>query len=434
MRRPSVLFLNRVYPPGRGATGRVLRDLARSFAREGWNVTVITTGLKALKERDGGVRVIRLKSAGKPGSAFGYAIVWLKILFVALRLSKTDLVVSMSDPPFLVSAGQIVKRIKGARHIHWCQDLYPDVFPAINVIFPAFVMKAMKSLTRANMKRADKVVVIGRCMAERLTVDGITPGHITIIPNWPDFELAPLPDDIGQFNGHGVEPQTSRGVRGDFRPFDQQHKQGQKFRVLYAGNLGKAHPIKTIVQAASMLAEEHPEIEFVFVGDGPRFERLARERAKRHLDNIRLMPYQPLGKLRAVMESGDVHVVSMKHEAAGAIVPCKLYSALAAQRPCIFIGPSQSESAMVVKDFKAGAIVAQGDAASLASEIKRYCLSADDWFAAHNGAREAAQVFVPKDAIKAWVDRAWAVVEPGMDGAGKPPKQEQEQGRAQEAA
>ena len=62
MRRPTILFMNRVYPPVRGATGRVLRDLAKSFAREGWHVTIITTGPKASKERDGGIRIIRVKA------------------------------------------------------------------------------------------------------------------------------------------------------------------------------------------------------------------------------------------------------------------------------------------------------------------------------------------------------------------------------------
>jgi hypothetical protein len=48
---PSVLFLNRVYPPVRGATGRVLRDLARSFAADGWSVTVLTTGPERSKKK-----------------------------------------------------------------------------------------------------------------------------------------------------------------------------------------------------------------------------------------------------------------------------------------------------------------------------------------------------------------------------------------------
>ena len=42
--KPSVLLINRVYPPAKGATGRVLRDLAQEMARAGWTVSVLTTG------------------------------------------------------------------------------------------------------------------------------------------------------------------------------------------------------------------------------------------------------------------------------------------------------------------------------------------------------------------------------------------------------
>jgi len=120
MRRPTVLFINRVYPPVRGASGRVLCDLARSFAREGWQVTVITTGPKAVTERDGTVKVIRVKASEKPSSAISYAIIWLKMLFAALRLPATNLLVTMTDPPMLVIVGQLIKIFKKNRHVHWC--------------------------------------------------------------------------------------------------------------------------------------------------------------------------------------------------------------------------------------------------------------------------------------------------------------------------
>ena len=153
-------------------TGRVLRDLARSFAREGWQVTVITTGPKALTERDGAVRVIRLKGSEKPGGLLGYFWIWLKILFTALRLPATHLLVTMTDPPLLVLAGRIICALKKNRHIHWCQDLYPDLFPALDMRIPGFIVRALQKRTRRAMKKADKVIVIGRCMARHLSCDG----------------------------------------------------------------------------------------------------------------------------------------------------------------------------------------------------------------------------------------------------------------------
>lgn len=403
MRRPTVLFLNRVYPPSRGASGRVLRDLARNMAREGWQVTVITTGEKSITERDGAVRVIRIKSRGKPRGMLGYIWIWLRLFIAALKLPKTHLLVTMTDPPLLVIAGNIVSFFKRNKHIHWCQDLYPDLFAALKIKMPGFLSTVLKNLSRSAMKSADKVIVIGRCMARHLSFDGFDPKQITVIPNWPDQELVRPANDKA----------PSRPVRSvdGARDHSEQYKHGPRFRVLYAGNIGKAHPVEGILQAAANLNETHPDIEFVFVGDGPRHEMINRERVKRHLDNVRLLPYQPASRLKALMESGDVHLVSMDEEAAGMLVPVKFYSSLSAHRPCIFIGPAQSETAKVIADFNAGSVVPQGNFMMLEQEIRQYRENSDKWFAAYEGAKNASGIFLPKESISAWIERAWAIIE-----------------------
>ena len=407
MQRPSVLFINRVYPPVRGASGRVLRDLARSFARDGWQVTVITTGPKAMSERDGAVRVIRVKGAEKPRYGLVYLWILLKLFWAAFRLPKTHLIITLTDPPFLAVVGHVLKKIKRNKHIHWCLDLYPDVFPALGVSLPDFIANGLKAMVRKAMRGAEKVVVIGRCMAERLSGDGFDAKQITVIPNWPDFELV---EDGQPHEYHGVH--DAEGVR----KYEDQHKHGPRFRVLYAGNIGRAHPVSSIIDAAEILNDTHPDVEFVFVGDGPRHDFVNRERAKRHLDNIRLLPYQPASRLRSLMESGDVHLVSMDACAAGMIVPVKLYASIAANRPCVFVGPQNSEAASVIRDFKAGSIVAQDDSVALAEVIRQYRENSDKWFGAFEGAKEAALVFRPEDAIDAWIKRARSTVYAGIDG------------------
>lgn len=405
MRRPSVLFINRVYPPVRGATGRVLRDLARSFARLGWQVTVITTGEKALSERDGAVRVIRVKGAAKPVGMFGYGCVLVKLLWTAMFLPKTHLVVTMTDPPFVVLIGHLLKRVKGVRHIHWCQDLFPDVFPAIGVKMPRFVIGVFKALTRKAMLSCDKVVVIGRCMAKLLSYDGFDPKQLILIPNWSDAELVKSSQIDGGDDGFRAEDFEG------YRPYDHQRKHGPKFRILYAGNIGLAHPVTTILDAAEILNQTHEDIEFVFVGDGPRHDFINKQRAQRHLQNIKLLPYQPSSRLRDLMESGDVHLISMHEKAEGMIVPIKLYAALAVHRPCVLVGSGGSETAQVIGDFNLGEVVAQGDSVKLAEVIRQYRENSDKWFQSYEGAKVASEVFVPRESIKAWLERAKAVVE-----------------------
>jgi glycosyltransferase involved in cell wall biosynthesis len=381
-----------------------LRDLARSFARAGWQVTVITTGPKAMSERDGAVRVIRVKGSEKPGGALSYGCIFMKLLWAALRLPKTDVVVTLTDPPFLAIAGRVTSRFKKNRHIHWCQDLYPDVFPALGYKYPAFLMAFLKKQVRGAMKRADKVVVIGRCMARHLSRDGFDPKQISVIPNWPDMELVSPPGE------EGLAPLRVSAIEG-YRAYEEQRKHGPKFRVLYAGNIGRAHPVETILAAAEILNESHPDIEFVFVGDGPRHNFINQERSRRNLENIRLLPYQPASRLKDLMESGDVHLISMHEAAAGMIVPVKLYSALSVHRPCILVGPSACETAKVIEDFKAGSVVPQGEVKRLAEDIRQLRENSDKWFTAYEGAMAASEVFVPQDAIDAWIERAWGVVD-----------------------
>ncbi len=409
MRRPTILFMNRVYPPVHGATGRVLRDLAESFAREGWHVTVVSAGERAGEERRNGVRIIRVKGAERPSNVFVYMLIWLKMLIMALRLKGRHVVVSMSDPPLVVVAGSIVARIKKSRHINWCHDVYPEVMPALGMAVPNFLMDIFVFLRRRAMKKCDKVIVNGRCMARYLAQDGLDMPHISMIPNWPDIDLT----DPERIESEGVsykEPDPDM-----LRPFDRLLKSERKFRVLYAGNLGRAHPFDTILDAAEILKEKNKDIEIVFVGGGARYDDLVEERAKRGLDNIRMLPFQPAKNLRDVMESGDVHLVTLKDEAAGFMVPSKLYSGLAVGRPCILIGPRESETAKVIRDFEAGYVVAEGDGESLAEAIATMRDDGDAWFSAHHGAIQARQVFTPKDSITAWMDRTWDVVKDDLE-------------------
>lgn len=396
--RPSILFINRVYPPERGATGRMLRDLAKYFSRNGWQVQILTTGPRALRELDGAVKVTRVKGPEKPRMGFGYIGVWLKLLFALRRLPKADVVVSMTDPPLACGIGVVAASRMKARHVHWCQDVYPDILPALGLRLPSFAMRFFKALSMRWMKRADKVIAIGRCMGKYLSENGVPAKRISVIPNWPDMELTDGGNALTDGNRHNV-PSTVESAK----PYSEQIKTDQKFRILYAGNIGLAHPMQTILEATKSLNQTNPEIEFVFVGEGPRFNRISSYRAEHGLENIRLLPYQPNSRLREVMESGDVHIISMAHQATGLMVPSKLYSALSVHRPVLFVGPARTEIYKVLRDFQAGDAVEQGDVAALIDTILKYRNDGEAWFAAHEGAKKASEVFTPTDSMQAWI-------------------------------
>ena len=109
---PSILFINRVYPPSYGATGEMLRDIAESLAGRGWDVSVLCTGEagepKSVKR--GGVFIYRAGAALSRRSvilrAASYSLMIPWLLARALLLRRTDLVVTMTDRLFQAQQGR----------------------------------------------------------------------------------------------------------------------------------------------------------------------------------------------------------------------------------------------------------------------------------------------------------------------------------------
>ena len=240
VRKPSVIFFNRAYPPVRGATGRMLRDLAQAFSADGWDVTVVTTGPQNNKENDGNVRIVRVRAGGgRRWSLFAFVKLWFKFLVTGMILPRHDLIVTMSDPPLFVVAGRILARRKKSRHINWCQDLYPDLLPALGMHIPRGLMQWFKVMSRRAMKSCDKVVVIGRCMARHLTHGGMDPRRIAVIPNWYDSELISMNGRRGMTAASAAARHRplARAMEAA-RPYSQLFRDDErKFRVLYAGNM-----------------------------------------------------------------------------------------------------------------------------------------------------------------------------------------------------
>ncbi|HEX9951897.1 MAG TPA: glycosyltransferase family 4 protein [Rubricoccaceae bacterium] len=342
---PRVRFVNRVFPPAAGATGLYLAEMADALAAHGWAVDVVTgpaPGAPAVETRPSGVTVRRVgreveKGRGTVRRALGYAAFFPRALAAAARAPRPDVIVLKTDPPLLATLGPTLRRLTGARIVLWAQDVYPDVAEALGVLPPGGVTaRALGRLAAHALRRADAVVAIGRCMAERLESRGAR--SVTVIPNW-----APA--------GIRVLPRAGN-------PFRAEHGLGDAFVAMYSGNLGLAHPVGALLDAAGALAETHPEALVVFVGDGPQRAWAEAEVGRRSLANVRFIPFQPAARLAESLGAADVHLVAMEEALAGLVVPSKLYGALAAGRPVVFVGPEASEAARLVREHACGTVVA----------------------------------------------------------------------------
>ena len=80
-----------------------------------------------------------------------------------------------------------------------------------------------------------------------------------------------------------------------------------------------------------------------------------------------------------------MHLISLKPNLEGLIVPSKYYGIAAAGRPVIFVGHPEGELARIIKDSKTGFVIRDGDGVGLSEAIQTLALNPK--LAAEQGAR-----------------------------------------------
>jgi glycosyltransferase involved in cell wall biosynthesis len=71
----------------------------------------------------------------------------------------------------------------------------------------------------------------------------------------------------------------------------------------------------------------------------------------------------------------DVHIVSLRPELEGLIVPSKFYGCIASGRPVIFLGAENGELARVIRELHCGGVVSANAPDALAHLIEEYAAS-----------------------------------------------------------
>jgi glycosyltransferase involved in cell wall biosynthesis len=170
-----------------------------------------------------------------------------------------------------------------------------------------------------------------------------------VIPNWERSEAFPA--------GNGPPPWEGAGI-----------DLAGRFIVLYPGNAGYGHDLRTVVEAAERLRGE--PVTLLFVGGGTRHAWLRREAARRNLDTLALHEYVPPEQRRAVLARADLALISLDERALGVMSPSKLHSCLGAALPVLYIGPAGSNVDEAIDRFGCGLRLSPGDATALADTIR----------------------------------------------------------------
>lgn len=390
----KITFVNRFYWPEKPATGQLLTDLAEGLVARGFTVEVITSrgdGQLPQEESRRGVRIVRPRGtrwagrAGSLGKAVDFAVFWIcAVAWVWRRTRRGDLVVAMTDPPLLGAGVQCAAHSKGARCVHWVQDIYPEI--AIRLAGLA-LLRVLTPLRDATWRGADACVTLGHDMDARLGAAGVDPRRRSIVPNWA-LEDSGTPD--------AAQVQALR----------QAWQLEGRFVLLYSGNLGRVHALEPLLELAAELQPD-PHLALVFVGDGAQRRPLEEAAASRGLTNVRFFPPQPRDALAATLALADVQLVTLRADCADLVFPSKLYGAAASGRPLVFVGPVDCEVARLVRAQRMGLVADPAGMKALAAEVRG--LARDE--AARAAAGRQAGAFAAAHSATSAIDRWTAICE-----------------------
>lgn len=359
-----VLLLNQVFYPDVAATAQHAHDLARHLTAQGHEVVAVASrsmygekgGSLPKRETVDGIEIHRVGKSlfGKAGIVarlVDFLLFYVAATIRVFTMKRPDVVVCFTTPPFIALVGWLVRLLRGSRYVYWLMDMYPDIAVACGVMKEkGLLTRFFEGLNRFCLRKADAVVVLGRCMQDRVLGKGIDGSKVRHIGVWSDQDE--------------VKP-----IERMANPYRAEWELGDRVAVMYSGNFGLGHDVETMCEAAAALADDD-RIRFVFVGGGKKKATVEDFVRSRGLKNVVLAPYQPREKLDQSLSCADVHLASMIPGAEGTIVPCKLFGIMAAGRPAVFIGHPASELARVIEEHECGAVIEPGDVDGLVSLIR----------------------------------------------------------------
>jgi colanic acid biosynthesis glycosyl transferase WcaI len=406
-----VLLLNQYYAPDEAATAQMAADLGEGLAAAGCEVVAVCGDRSygdpskryPAREVINGVAVRRARTTGFGRGSF-LARVADYVTFIAgakmqlLFGPAPDVVISLSTPPFISLVGTIIGRIRGAKTVFWSMDVYPDVAYELGAVRRGSLAGlVIGALARATHGLPDLCVALGDTMKRRLLANGAR--NVAVIHNWSDGDaIRPLPT-------------TDNPLRRDWSWRD-------RFVLMYSGNLGLGHEFETAL-AGLRIADRGLRIEgrgleraplLSFVGTGPRLTEVKARAVDLGLFNpqsaiVEFRPYVPRHQLAHSLTAPDVHLVTMRENMPGLIVPSKIYGILAAGRPTIYVGPAEGEIHDILTSGSCGIHVPIGDPDAFAAAVNRY---RDDpaLVAAHgaNARRLFDERFTRERGVREWIE------------------------------
>lgn len=369
-----VLVLTLVFPPDGVSTAVIMGELSADIRTAGHDVTVLTTvphynrdleaesrqplsrlwGPLLYRSEFQGLRVLHVGMPRKSGRILLRLLAWarfhvLSLIAAVALVRRVDVILAPSPPLTIGICAWLLGRVYRAPFIYNVQELYPDIAIALGAIKNRRMIAVLLALERFVYARARMVTVIGEGMRRRILAKAVPPENVRLIPNFVDVGyMLPLPKD---------------------NTFSREHGLGRAFVVTYAGNMGPAQGLDTILDAAALLAGE-PGLLFLLVGEGSQHARLRAAAQERNLANVLVLSHQPYDLVPQIYAASDLCVVPLAGQAGADAIPSKVYRVMACERPVLACADADSDLGELVRRARCGLVVPPGSAAGLAEAVK----------------------------------------------------------------
>ena len=401
------LVIHRYFWPDTPPYASMLRRISEHWIAGGHSVQVFSTQpsykveveneLRPKREKLGELEVVRcslLKEKSRGGLLRGINSVLFSIkvfLHILGQRGKWDVVMCSTVPPVLMGmASSLGARLAGAKFVYHAMDIWPEVGTVADQLKPGLVYRLMRWLDTRTCLRASAIVCLSDDMRSSFVArDSRMANKIHIINNFD------LPDYAELKDASAIQP-----------------KAPGKFRVLFAGNVGRYQSLDTVLQAAERLRDQS-DIEFVFVGDGAAKSSLqARARETGLLDkSVFFVSHQPVAVAKQMIAEADLALVSLAPGVIKYAYPSKTMTYLAIGSPLAVVVELDSELARTVQREKLGIVVGPGEPEELAAAIANLSQQAEDLAAMRIRCIEYSKSKATPEVLLPEWDRLLAVLE-----------------------
>lgn len=350
----------------------IINDLVLALEHHGHEVTVLTgkpnypdgklySGYqqKGLQRESYGKNIAVYRVPLRPrgtATSTSLALNYLSFIWAGLRYfsklvknSQFDVILVFAPSPITSAIPAIaLKRMKKTHLAIWVQDLWPESLSATGHIRHPWLLKIMEELVRLIYRFTDTLLI--QSQAFRVPVAALASSDkIIYYPN-------------------SVQLTQSEINAPCLLPTDLIDLLESKFCIVFAGNIGKAQAMATIVEVAKRLA--NTEIVLVLVGSGSELAWVREQKEAHSLHNLVLAGRFPMAAMPDIYgRAAGLLVTLRRDEIFGYTIPSKIQAYLAAGKP--IVAALDGEGARVVSEAKAGFTSSAEDEEALAANILR---------------------------------------------------------------